>query len=69
MHSIAGTDHYLRRIFHQSKLIGWSADINVGVRQINNLRFADNVALCTQTEAEMKEVLEKVKTWCGGQRK
>lgn len=55
MHSITGTDRYLRRIFHQSKLVGWSEDISIGVRQINNLRFADNVALCTQTEAEMKE--------------
>lgn len=35
-----------------------TTSLEVGGRQLKNLRFTDNVALCTRSETDMKELLE-----------
>ena len=37
------------------------AEIKIGGRNINNLRYADNTTLMTESEEELKSLLMKVK--------
>ena len=48
-------------------MLGWKkhkAGIKTAGRNINNLRYADDTALMTESEEELKSLLMKVKEEC-----
>ena len=43
------------------------AGINIGRRNINNLRYADDTTLMAESEEELKSLLMRVKNWLNAQ--
>ena len=44
-----------------ARLDDWQAGIKIAKRKINNLRYADDTALMTESEEELRSLLMKVK--------
>ena len=53
--------HSLNSTFTQNRLEEAQAGIKIAGRNINNLRYADDTTLITESEEELKSLLMKVK--------
>ena len=59
---ISGLGRYQYRVHHANAGLGESqAGIKIGGRNINNLRYADDITLMAESEEELKNFLMKVK--------
>ena len=56
---------YVEYIMRNAGLEEAQAGINIAGRNINNLRYADDTSLMTQSEEELKSLLMKVKVESG----
>ena len=56
---------YVEYITRNAGLVEAQAEIKVAGRNINNLRYADNTTLMTESEEELKSLLMKVKEESG----
>ena len=52
---------YVQHIIHNAMLNESQAGIKIAMRNINNLRYADDTTLMAESEEELKSLLMKVK--------
>ena len=52
---------YAEYIMWNARLDGAQAGVNIGGRNINNLRYTDDITLMAESEEELKSLLMKVK--------